>query len=278
MPGMDGIETLENLKKRQDFHTPAIVLTADASAETGQQLREAGFARCLTKPVPWQKLKDALAACIAPDKVIFAEEKVTSAEDLHPAEQLLSPYGISLSDAMAYFEDFQEYCISAELFLRYDPAERERVGAFLENENCGDLRFAVHALKGKAGNLGMTRLEEISAYAEKLCRAGDVSELRSLLPYLLFVWQRAAEGLQKLMENRQTQEIAPEAPAGAAGLKEYLQSFQRKPALQWIAAYLREHPGEEEALQPLRHLTEDFRFDEAMEAYDQWIHERGIQL
>ena len=270
MPGMDGAETLAQLKLLPDFNTPAIVLTADAAAETADKLYKAGFAKCLTKPVPWNRLRDALVSCLDPDKVTLIQGDAPRAEDLHWAEELLTPYGIQLPEAMEYFEDFREYCSSAEVFLRYDQAEQEKVEAFFRDGNCGRLRFPIHALKGKAKNLGMVRLAELCAYAEGLCTSESDEELRSLLPYLRFIWQRAAEGLQKLLTLRKKEDIPALGCEEPEQLLAYLQGFQRKPALQWIAGYLQNHPAPSPRLQKLRQLVDAFRYDEAIAEFELW--------
>ena len=57
-------------------------------------------------------------------------------------------------------------------------------------------------------------------------------------------------------------------------MKQYLEGFQRKPALQWIAVRLREDPEKAGLLENMRQQVEAFRFDEAMETFTLWREER----
>lgn len=56
MPELDGYETLEQLRK-QNIHTPAIAITANARSSTREKASKAGFAQFLSKPF---KLQDFL--------------------------------------------------------------------------------------------------------------------------------------------------------------------------------------------------------------------------
>lgn len=51
MPGMDGIETLKELKKIEGFNTPVIALTADAIVGSKEKFLEAGFDDYISKPI-----------------------------------------------------------------------------------------------------------------------------------------------------------------------------------------------------------------------------------
>ena len=51
MPGMDGIQTLNELKKIDGFNTPVIALTADAIVGSKEKFLEAGFDDYISKPI-----------------------------------------------------------------------------------------------------------------------------------------------------------------------------------------------------------------------------------
>jgi PAS domain S-box-containing protein len=65
LPGMDGFQALEALKREPDTrHIPVIALTAAASERDRQRGEQAGFYRYLTKPVQVDELLTALEALI----------------------------------------------------------------------------------------------------------------------------------------------------------------------------------------------------------------------
>ena len=70
MPNMGGESTLAELKKKEDFNTPTIALTADAIVGAKEKYLEEGFVDYIAKPFNKQEIKEKL------DK-IFKEEEIT---------------------------------------------------------------------------------------------------------------------------------------------------------------------------------------------------------
>ncbi len=68
MPGMSGIMTLEELKRRRDFTTPVIALTADAVAGAEEKYKKDGFTSYIAKPFNKEQIGSKL------DEV-FSQEK-----------------------------------------------------------------------------------------------------------------------------------------------------------------------------------------------------------
>lgn len=66
MPGMDGMEAIAELRKRDDKKAklPVIVLTADAAAGLREKCIAAGADDVLFKPVSMQSLFDAIAVLV----------------------------------------------------------------------------------------------------------------------------------------------------------------------------------------------------------------------
>lgn len=60
MPGMDGTQTLENLKNISYFKTPVVALTADALIGANQKYLNQGFSAYLAKPYTKEQLKNIL--------------------------------------------------------------------------------------------------------------------------------------------------------------------------------------------------------------------------
>jgi len=60
MPEMDGIETLNNLKKIDGFNIPVVVLTADAGEGSRERFLNAGFDDYISKPINKRILNDII--------------------------------------------------------------------------------------------------------------------------------------------------------------------------------------------------------------------------
>ena len=60
MPGMDGFETLERIRKR-DSSTPIIIITASSNKEAAIIAESKGANEYLMKPFEWEELKAKIA-------------------------------------------------------------------------------------------------------------------------------------------------------------------------------------------------------------------------
>jgi len=60
MPGMDGFETLERIRKR-DRSTPIIIITASSNKEAAIIAESKGANEYLMKPFEWEELKTKIA-------------------------------------------------------------------------------------------------------------------------------------------------------------------------------------------------------------------------
>ncbi len=66
MPGMDGLETLEHLRRIPGYeNTPVLALTAEMSSQLRQLCRQHGMAAFLTKPIHAGELLDTIRRCLA---------------------------------------------------------------------------------------------------------------------------------------------------------------------------------------------------------------------
>jgi CheY-like chemotaxis protein len=76
MPGLDGIETLQEMKKTMPErieNTPIIALTANAISGARERFIKAGFDDYLTKPIDSMKLERTIAAFLPEEKVVRME-------------------------------------------------------------------------------------------------------------------------------------------------------------------------------------------------------------
>ncbi len=86
MPVLDGMEAMEKLRN-MGVKTPVVALTANVTAATRAQYREAGFAYCLEKPLMYQELWQCLRRFLEP--VGYAVG--TPAGDGVPVRPLIGP-------------------------------------------------------------------------------------------------------------------------------------------------------------------------------------------
>lgn len=257
MPDMDGIQTLGKLRELPGFSIPVIALTANAVAGTERLLLDAGFAAYVTKPVVWGRLEDLLEQYLPGELVT---EITLERPDTPLLEQLRQKtgsqsqaYGLDLDKALDYFNgDLLLYQKTVALYLRNYPMEREKTEGLWAQGDFAGLRFLVHALKSKAKNMGAERLSETAGRAELLCETGEFAEAESLMPHLLYLWQRGQEGLrliqqtlQELLPEEQAKPVPANPDESLGRLPDLLTTLRRQPSLTCLDALLAATPDGE---------------------------------
>ena len=275
MPEMDGLETLHRLQQLPDFRTPVIALTADATAEAEQKLMSGGFTSYLTKPIPWPRLRDALLAVLPGELVkVQAEEIENGQEQTEELAGKLSAFGVAAEEALPYFDNsLKQYAAMAAIFLGHDAQEQKKVRTLWEAGDWAGLRYPIHALKGKARNLGVTRLANLSAYLENLCKAEAGEEICSLMPHLLYLWEQGRQGMELLVQEVKPGKKAPAQDSGSPEqLRGMLKEFRRKPSLECVRRMAEQEndPEGKQLLQKIEALIGAISFEEAEKVLDQY--------
>lgn len=190
MPGMDGIETLEQLRRQQPgYGAKVIALTANAIFGMKEMYLEKGFDDFLAKPVDGMALEKMLMKYLPEEKIcrggeIYADEKETASESKNslslgelqewkaavPELDVLLGLEYSMGDKAFYLEMLQMY---AEQNKQPD-LERYFTEADWEN-----YRITVHALKSTSLNIGLVRLSEEARQLEYAARRKDGEYIRA---------------------------------------------------------------------------------------------------
>ncbi|MBE5906796.1 MAG: response regulator [Lachnospiraceae bacterium] len=170
MPQMDGIETLENLRK-MNVTTPVYALTANAATNGSEFYKEKGFDGYLPKPVEGRQLEAVLAECIPkelqkePDKEQFLKER-DEEDSLAP---LLEVEGISVEEGVKNCGGKESFATALATFYE---TLKDRHDEIANAYHKGDFDFytiKVHALKSSARIIGAKHLSNL---AERLEDAG----------------------------------------------------------------------------------------------------------
>ncbi|MBQ9437952.1 MAG: response regulator, partial [Lachnospiraceae bacterium] len=98
MPGMSGVETLEEIRRRQLAQdVPIIVLTADAIVGARENYIKEGFSDYLSKPVMYKALEAILMKYLKPELLQAEEKKEAPQEAAEEAGE--KPLVIAISDS-----------------------------------------------------------------------------------------------------------------------------------------------------------------------------------
>ena len=157
MPGITGLDLLRQLRVMQagmTAKTPVVILSADVTPDAIQSCEQAGAYAFIAKPVVASKLLDTLAAIAdgeSPETASGGRDPRLSADNEAFDPRVLEELG-ALGMGKAFEVKFVNQCLE------------DAKGALDQFERCGAegqwdrLRDQAHALKGVAGNLGLTKL------------------------------------------------------------------------------------------------------------------------
>ncbi|MBO7401506.1 MAG: response regulator, partial [Lachnospiraceae bacterium] len=176
MPGMDGIETLEKIRKSYP-DLPVYALTANATSGGEEFYRSKGFNGYLAKPIDTALLEQAIMRHLPEDIVLKAdlpEEDETEEPATEDLSWLKDVEGIDMEAGIRNSGGEAPYLSSLRMFL--DTLE-DNAKVIEDAYSEGDLRLytvKVHALKSSARIIGAL---EMSADCQKLEDAGNAKDM-----------------------------------------------------------------------------------------------------
>lgn len=205
MPEMDGIETLQELKKKPCFcqqDTPVVMLTANAVSNLGNVYQDAGFDEVLTKPIDPVKLEmviakllpDTLLQDIPDDNEKCNEKRSYEKETKYDEAEVLEEYGIDFQKGLSHLhEDRNVYLELASMFVMQADKALEQLESFLILKKTDEYKICVHGLKGNAATLGADKLAECALEHEKKAKENEFG-------YLLENFETLKEETRKVQE------------------------------------------------------------------------------
>ena len=182
MPGMDGTETLKEMRKDEkgpNIDTPVICLTADAVRGAKERYISQGFSAYLTKPVEGRELERVLIRFLPEDKVIKTElsDDDRGREDSGSSEEFveaLEREGFDTAAALGYCQhDSGLYHSVLASFAQEYPGKSANISRYYDEKNWNDYSVLVHSVKSSAKTIGAMQLSEKAAALEKASKEND---------------------------------------------------------------------------------------------------------
>ena len=236
MPGMDGIETLAELRKMPDglnANTPVVVLTANAVAGANEEYRAAGFDDYLTKPIDTKRLEACLVKFLPKDMVSYqkvAEQQEDDDRVVIP-EWLKAVPGLDVEAGIKHCGGVKEYLNALTVFAGSLSVIANELEIYYDNKSCKNYTTKVHALKSTARVAGFAELSDRARRLEDAGNNGYINEIITDTPVLLNLCRDYANMLAPLLEQPESDSSA-KSPISAEeladaweSLKEVVQSF-----------------------------------------------------
>ncbi len=237
MPKMDGVQTLEALKKMEDnlsIDAPCIALTANAGEGARDEYISAGFNDYLSKPVNGELLEAMLKEYLPADKVLEAPKESATEDtiqvDLPEVEDELDKLeGIDLSEAVKNCGNRELLKNVVKEFLTTINSKADSIEKFAAEKDYRNYTVTVHALKSSARLIGAMELSEMAAHLEDCGNSEDAKEIEEKTPQLLQLFRSYNDKLAPInsdVNEDELPEIAADELEGAFGdMKELLEAY-----------------------------------------------------
>ncbi|MCR4604846.1 MAG: response regulator [Eubacterium sp.] len=181
MPDMDGIETLQHIKKDgANTETPMVALTANAISGAKKMYLDAGFDAFLSKPVDGIKMEKLLAGMLSDNK-INKIDKVSASEEVLEAKPTITIPGwisdieeIDLDAGIKNGGGKEEFLSILNVFYRTAEAKADELEKYYDEKDIENFTIKVHALKSSARVIGAMDLSEKARLLEEAGKANDI--------------------------------------------------------------------------------------------------------
>ncbi|MBQ7506995.1 MAG: response regulator [Lachnospiraceae bacterium] len=213
MPGMDGIETVHEIRKKWE-ELPVLALTANAATSGEEYYISEGFQGYLSKPIEAPVLEAALKKYL-PESVL----REASAADAPLEEDPLKDYAWLYETEGISVKDGERFCGSKQAFLSalctFHETLEERAAEIetaYGEEDVELYTIKVHALKSSARVIGASALSKMAEDLENAGQNKDLSFIREHHEALMTEYRKYAFRLERLSEKKEERKGPPIDP------------------------------------------------------------------
>lgn len=213
MPGMDGVETVAEIRKNYP-DLPVYALTANSSA--GEEFYTSrGFNGYLSKPIDTETLESTIMKHL-PEEMMEKPSESEAVEELtEMPEEMMWIYetaGIDVSEGIRNSGGITNFIFALNLFLDTIDENTRVIKNAYDSGNVRLYTIKVHSLKSSARIIGAS---ELSKLAEELEDAGNKEDMKFInenTELLLADYEDYREKLSRLRENAEdnNKEMIPE--------------------------------------------------------------------
>jgi len=183
MPGMDGLETLDEIKKlmpnvNKSEKAAYIMMTANALKGAREFYVSHGYDDYISKPVGAAVLEKIVASYL-PQQLIenesdYEEGPAEGDDDkLAKCAKVLKEFGIEMKKGLEYTGDYEGYADTARSYMESYADEKKDLERYREARDIPNYRILIHGIKSNARTLGYDELFEYAYSQEMACANGD---------------------------------------------------------------------------------------------------------
>ena len=222
MPNKDGVETFKELRADErgcNYHTPVIILTANAVAGMKQQYMDEGFDGFLSKPVQGQLLEETLRQFLPAELVHLTQtDAEDDAEELQRQEllqQKIDEAGLTelaLEDALQYSSGtVSDVLENIKGYLNEARENDEHMRQAYEQKDWKNLKILVHALKSTSRVVGAVHMAYCAEKMEMAAGDEDTHYICGKFEELVQEHVQLCDDLRRLLALPEIYSMAPAA-------------------------------------------------------------------
>lgn len=201
MPVMDGIEATKRIRSQQGKNqfTPIIALTASVDQDVIDDCFDAGMQAYLKKPIDRQKVIQTLSEYVTHNSVQMYEHSIDSDGQNGSLPFLEGINTRSGLDRMSGNIDAYKKVLVG-FYQKYN-ASLDDIKQSLSQNGLENVQRLTHSLKGTSGNIGAEELYQVAAKIERLCKVGNLAEVKENLAVLIEKHTIVMQSLLALVNN-----------------------------------------------------------------------------
>ena len=202
MPGMDGVETVAEIRKNYP-DLPVYALTANSTA--GEEFyKSKGFNGYLSKPIDSLTLEKTIMKHL-PEEMMEKPAEDDAVEDLTEMPEnmqwIYQTEGVDVEIGIQNSGGISSYIFALGLFYDTIEGNSKIIKDAYQNDNIRLFTIKVHSLKSSARIVGAMELSRLAESLEEAGNKGDIDYIDDNAPRLLMQYEEFIEKLDKLHED-----------------------------------------------------------------------------
>ena len=224
MPGIDGIETLKQMKvlpNNLNKDVPVVSLTANAVSGAKKIYMDAGFDAYLTKPIDSHELEALIIKYLPKDKLEIIEDAENTDKSKSQGNEtsesnlpkwLYEVEGLDVHQGIIHCGGEETYLGALTVFAEAIESGAKEIRRYFETKDFKSYTVKVHALKSTARIIGAKELSDRAKRLEDAGNAGYIEEIEEYTLPLLTLYESYLPKLSPLLKTDESED-KPEMPA-----------------------------------------------------------------
>lgn len=204
MPGMDGLTAARKIRRKWTMQQlPIIAMTADALSDDRERSLAAGMNDHIPKPIDPEEMVRILMYWTRPTEKSDMKESVLPVEPNGTGMLPDTLPGLDVKEGIARFLGDEEVFLQVlEHAYQHRRKELDDVTRSVAKKDYTAARFAVHRIKGMAGNISAHRIYEISQELELALEKKHYQHLASYVMELEWAMTEMMTGLETVFNQK----------------------------------------------------------------------------